>query len=150
MHSINEMANPSNEVQTNTEPSNTPSELVQNYLDIFRGATPQCLRGSIQEREEEAERDIMMQKVLWRKPKLESSRGGLGAALDNTAEKLDAQIKENRAIAVAMRGLLRHTEAERGSRKKLARQKRRQALARKEQKELIVQAQKGSEGPAGE
>jgi hypothetical protein len=78
MASVNDMLNRSNGLSTNThsagantntEPIDEHAELVQNYLDIFRGATLDSLMGSIQYCEEGMKRDIEVQKALWWKPK---------------------------------------------------------------------------------
>lgn len=59
----------SSDVNTNIEPIDEHAGLVQNYLDIFRGATPDNLRGSIQDCKGGMKRDIEVQKEaskLWR------------------------------------------------------------------------------------
>jgi hypothetical protein len=128
MGSINDMLNRSNglstdtgpsdahtntqsgEANTNTEPIDEDAELVQNYLDIFRGATPDSLRGSIQDCEEGMKRDIEVLKALWRKPKPVQSGGGLRQESEDTAERLDRRIRGMRAVAEAMKGLLEDAE----------------------------------------
>jgi hypothetical protein len=71
MGSVDDMLNRSNglstnihsaEANTNTEPVDEHVELVQNCLDIFRGATPDSLKSSIQYFEEGMKRDIEVQR----------------------------------------------------------------------------------------
>jgi hypothetical protein len=54
----------SSEENTNTEPIDERTGLVQNYLDVFRGATLDSLRGSIQDCKGGMKRDIEAQKAF--------------------------------------------------------------------------------------
>ena len=100
---IKDMLNGSNGLSTNTGPTNTEpidehAGLVQNYLDIFRGATPDNLKGSIQDCKGGMKRDIEVQKEA---SKLRRWIRG------DTAETLDRRIRGMRVVSEAMKGLLR-------------------------------------------
>jgi hypothetical protein len=105
MGSVNDMLNRSNglstnthftEANTNTEPIDEHAELVKNYLDIFRRAAPNSLKGSIRYCEEGVKRDIEVQEALWWRPEPLQPGGGLG---QESEDRLDRRIRRMRDVA---------------------------------------------------
>jgi hypothetical protein len=134
-------------VYSSTESDDAHSELVQNFRDLFRDASPFSLRGSIQERKEEIERAIAIQNALQQTSELGSSGGGLRLALDED-KRLDRRIEGNRAVVAAMRELHGKVRAKMWRRRKEAREKRKRAKAMERREKLAAQALGECEGSA--
>lgn len=167
MLSINDLLNPSDDIhvstskQVGTDATDAPkihsipksddahSEVVQNFRDLFRDATPFSLRGSIQERVEEIERDTAMQDALRRMSQLGPSGGGLPLVLTEDKE-LDHRIERNRAVVATMRELYENVRAQMQRRRSDIRKQRKRARAMEKREVLAAQAPEECKGPAAE
>ena len=135
-----------------TEAGGTSSDVVQEYLQLFRASSPDTLRGSLQDAEDAIEIDFQQAQAFWQTLKLERSRNGRDPQLVNTVGSLDTQVGENGAISEAMRQLLKEAEANRSqevaSRPKksieVLAQSNEEAQLREGSKELAAQARQNT------